>query len=73
MSELALKEARHYALNTTRDPHLIAGWVMEFNTYSTYKARQWLRAKIVCEVNKSRAYARLPAEKAARDKLMKNC
>lgn len=69
----AIEDARHYARETTRDPWLIAVWVMEFRTLSTYQARQWLRARIVYEVNKERAYARLPAEKAARDKLMENC
>ena len=42
----AIEDARHYARETTRDPWLIAVWVMEFRTLSTYQGRQWLRAQL---------------------------
>lgn len=50
MFSAAIKEARYYARLTKRDPHLIAGWVMEFNTMSTYAGRQVMRRVLVAAV-----------------------
>ncbi len=54
MFTAAIKEARKYARETTRDAHLIVSWVMEFDTMSSYGGRQCLRRALLEAIKNER-------------------
>jgi len=48
------EDATFYALHTEADPWLIASWVLEFHSHSSYQGRQHFRREVVKTVNKVR-------------------
>lgn len=47
-------DAKHFAENTNSDEWLIASWLLQFHSASTYEMRQMLRRKAVEYVRKYR-------------------
>ena len=47
-------DAEHYALNTNADPWLIASWVLQDHSHSSFKGRQFFRKTVVRVVNEAR-------------------